>query len=174
MFPRSIAGVPSSQAVPGYLITAVCVPDVIGALTVWIQKKKMSAMPMPLPYYLPAQNPPCPLPQATTIGGGLPLRRAAAATKFCARRRRLCLFSCSPPPTPCSDKTSHSVSHPHNALAPYNTSFPPSCLPTLLYYKDVSTSEVSNGAAHVTTHAVLLVSSVYVWSRSLYFQWVNL
>jgi len=38
----SIAGVPSSQALPGYIITAplsVCVPDVIGALTVWIQKK---------------------------------------------------------------------------------------------------------------------------------------
>jgi len=35
--------VPSSQALPGLLITAppsVCVPDVIGALAVWIQKKK--------------------------------------------------------------------------------------------------------------------------------------
>ena len=33
--PWSIAGVPSSQALPGFLITAppsVCVPDVIGAL----------------------------------------------------------------------------------------------------------------------------------------------
>jgi len=39
--PWSIAGVPSSQALPGYLITvppSMCVPDVIGALTVWIQK----------------------------------------------------------------------------------------------------------------------------------------
>ena len=27
---------------------------------------------MPLPSYLPAQHPPCPLPQATTIGRGLP------------------------------------------------------------------------------------------------------
>jgi len=39
----SIAGVPSSQALPGYLITAppsVCVPDVIGAVAVWIQKQK--------------------------------------------------------------------------------------------------------------------------------------
>ena len=38
--PWSIAGVPSSQALPGYLITApppVCVPDVIGALAVWQQ-----------------------------------------------------------------------------------------------------------------------------------------
>jgi len=38
-----IAGVPSSQALPGFLITAppsVCVPDVIGVLAVWIQKKK--------------------------------------------------------------------------------------------------------------------------------------
>jgi len=48
MCPRSIAGVPSSQALPGYLITAppsVCVPDVIGVLAVWIQnqKKKTSA-----------------------------------------------------------------------------------------------------------------------------------
>ena len=43
-----IAGVPSSQALLGYLITAppsVCVPDVIGVLAVWIQKqnKKRSA-----------------------------------------------------------------------------------------------------------------------------------
>jgi len=39
----SIAGVPSSQALLGYLITAppsVCVPDVIGALPVWIQQPK--------------------------------------------------------------------------------------------------------------------------------------
>ena len=38
-----IAGVPSSQALPGFLITAppsVCVPDVIGAPAVWIQKPK--------------------------------------------------------------------------------------------------------------------------------------
>jgi len=38
-----IAGVPSSQALPVFLITAppsVCVPDLIGALAVWIQKKK--------------------------------------------------------------------------------------------------------------------------------------
>jgi len=43
----SIAGVPSSQALPGYLITAppsVCVPDVIGALAVWIQKQKTKSM----------------------------------------------------------------------------------------------------------------------------------
>jgi hypothetical protein len=45
MCPRSIAGVPSSQALPGYLITeppSVCVPDVIGALAVWIQKTKQN------------------------------------------------------------------------------------------------------------------------------------
>ena len=38
-----IAGVPSSQALPGYLITAppsVCVPAVIGVLAVWIQNQK--------------------------------------------------------------------------------------------------------------------------------------
>ena len=38
-----IAGVPSSQALPGLLITtppSVCVPDVIGVLAVWFQKKK--------------------------------------------------------------------------------------------------------------------------------------
>jgi len=38
-----IAGVPSSLALPGFLITAppsVCVPDVIGALAVWIQQQK--------------------------------------------------------------------------------------------------------------------------------------
>jgi len=36
------AGVPSRQALPGFLITApqpVCVPDVIGVLTVWIQNQ---------------------------------------------------------------------------------------------------------------------------------------
>ena len=44
MCPRSIAGVPSSQVLPGYLITApssVCVPDVLSALTVWIQNQKV-------------------------------------------------------------------------------------------------------------------------------------
>jgi len=38
-----IAGVPSSQALPGFLITAppsVCVSAVLGALTVWIQNPK--------------------------------------------------------------------------------------------------------------------------------------
>ena len=38
-----IAGVPSSQALLGFLITApasVCVPDVIGVLSVWIQNQK--------------------------------------------------------------------------------------------------------------------------------------
>jgi len=35
-------GVPSSQALPGYLVTAppsVCVPDVFVVLSVWIQKQ---------------------------------------------------------------------------------------------------------------------------------------
>jgi len=39
----SIADVSSSQALPGFLITAppsVCVPDVIGAQAVWIQNQK--------------------------------------------------------------------------------------------------------------------------------------
>jgi len=43
-----VAGVPSSQALPGYLITAppsVCDPDVIGALAVWIVKKKSCIHP---------------------------------------------------------------------------------------------------------------------------------
>ena len=38
-----IAGVPSSQVLPGFLVTAppsVCVPDVIGVLTVWIETQK--------------------------------------------------------------------------------------------------------------------------------------
>ena len=42
IFPRSIAGVPSSQALLGYLVTAppsVCVPDVIGALACEFQTK---------------------------------------------------------------------------------------------------------------------------------------
>jgi len=42
------AGVPLSQALPGFLITApsVCVSAVLGALAVWIQnqKKKKSAL----------------------------------------------------------------------------------------------------------------------------------
>jgi len=41
--PWSIAGVPSSQALPGYLITAppsLCVPDVSGALACGFQTKK--------------------------------------------------------------------------------------------------------------------------------------
>jgi len=45
--PMNITGVPSSQALPGYLITAppsVCVPDVIGALTVWIQNQKKNTL----------------------------------------------------------------------------------------------------------------------------------
>ena len=36
-------GVPSSQALPGFLMNAppsVCVPTVVGALTVWIQNPK--------------------------------------------------------------------------------------------------------------------------------------
>ena len=40
---RSIAGVPSSQALPGFDITAppfVCVPDVLGALARGFQTKK--------------------------------------------------------------------------------------------------------------------------------------
>ena len=42
-FRWSNAGVPSSQALPGYLITAppsVCVPGVIGALSVWIPNQE--------------------------------------------------------------------------------------------------------------------------------------
>ena len=42
--PRSIAGVPSSRALLGFPITAappVCIPDVIGALAVWIQNQKI-------------------------------------------------------------------------------------------------------------------------------------
>jgi len=51
-----IAGVPSSQALPGYLITAppsVCVPDVIGVLAVWISNQKNKKVPssQALPYY---------------------------------------------------------------------------------------------------------------------------
>jgi len=46
-----IAGVPPSQALPGFLITAppsVCVPDVIGVLAVWIQnQKKKEIVPEP-------------------------------------------------------------------------------------------------------------------------------
>jgi hypothetical protein len=42
MCPRSIAGAPSRQALPGLLITtppSVCVPAVIGALAVWISNQ---------------------------------------------------------------------------------------------------------------------------------------
>jgi len=40
--------VPSSQALPGFLITAspsVCVPDAIGMLAVWIQNQKKKKNP---------------------------------------------------------------------------------------------------------------------------------
>ena len=43
--PRSIAGVSSSRVLPGFPVTApptVCIPDIIGALTVWRGKKKMN------------------------------------------------------------------------------------------------------------------------------------
>jgi len=51
MCPRSIiiAGVPSSQVLPSYLITVlppVCVPDVICALAVWIQTPKKKNHPL--------------------------------------------------------------------------------------------------------------------------------
>jgi len=42
------AGVPSSQALPGFLITAppfVCVSVVLGALAVWIQRQKKKSSP---------------------------------------------------------------------------------------------------------------------------------
>jgi len=46
----SIAGVPSSQALSGYLITAppsVCVPAAIGVLAVWIQQQQKKKMAKP-------------------------------------------------------------------------------------------------------------------------------
>jgi len=50
--PWSIAGVHSSQALPGYLLTAppsVHVPTVIGALAVWIQTQKKNLSPLLTP-----------------------------------------------------------------------------------------------------------------------------
>jgi len=50
MCPRSIVGVPSSQALPGYLITAppsVCIPDALGVLAVWIQNQKKNKGTLP-------------------------------------------------------------------------------------------------------------------------------
>ena len=44
-----ISGVPSSQALPGYIITAppsTCVPDVLGVLAVWIQNQKKKYRPV--------------------------------------------------------------------------------------------------------------------------------
>ena len=49
MCPRSIAGVPLSQALPGFRITAppsVCVSAVLGALAVWIQQPKKKSVPI--------------------------------------------------------------------------------------------------------------------------------
>jgi len=57
--PGSIAGVPSSQALPSFLITAppsVCVPDVIGALAVWIQNQKKVSDSFPVFYFFPGTN----------------------------------------------------------------------------------------------------------------------
>jgi len=48
--PWSIAGVPSSQALPGFLIIAppsVCDPAVLGALTVLIQNPQKKTVPEP-------------------------------------------------------------------------------------------------------------------------------
>jgi len=42
-----------------------------------------------------------------------------------ALQRRLCLSSCSLLPAPCSAKTSHLASHPHNTLACNHTLLPP-------------------------------------------------
>jgi len=45
--PWSTAGVPSSQALPGFLITAppsVLVPAVLGALAVWILNQKQTSV----------------------------------------------------------------------------------------------------------------------------------
>jgi len=52
MCPRSIVGVPSSQALPGFLITAppsVCVPVVIGDLAEWIQNPKKKSKVVYIP-----------------------------------------------------------------------------------------------------------------------------
>ena len=57
--PGSIAGVPSSQALPSFLITAppsVCVPDVIGALAVWIQNQKKVSDSFPVFIFFPGQT----------------------------------------------------------------------------------------------------------------------
>jgi len=51
----STAGVPSSQSLPGYLITAppsVCVPDVLGAIAVWIQNQKIKYKMMCMMFYV--------------------------------------------------------------------------------------------------------------------------
>jgi len=52
-----IAGVPSSQALPGFLITAppsVCVPEVIGVVAVWISNQKKKQSPSWVPAVLGA------------------------------------------------------------------------------------------------------------------------
>ena len=54
MCPRSIAGVPLSQALPGFLSTAPpsdLVPTVIGALAVWIQHQKTKNCHVTIPPY---------------------------------------------------------------------------------------------------------------------------
>ena len=59
--PWFIAGMPSSQALPGSLITAppsACVPAVLGALAVWIQnqKKKLRVPRERLSYVIPRED----------------------------------------------------------------------------------------------------------------------
>ena len=47
--PGSIAGMPSSQALPDYLITRIvseCVPAVLSALAVWIQGGEKKTLPL--------------------------------------------------------------------------------------------------------------------------------
>ena len=83
--------------------------------------------PYTIPYYNWTQHSPCPLSQATNIGGDSPPfdhGRAVATPTIGGQQRRLC-FSCSPLPALCSAKTSRLALYPHNTLACNHTSLQP-------------------------------------------------
>jgi len=86
--------------------------------------------PRPLPHHPHVSS----FPGHDPWGGTPPLDHGRALATYdwrAAAEHRLCLSSCSPLPAPCSPKTSHPASHPHNTLACNHTTHPPPPRPHL-------------------------------------------
>ena len=141
--------------------------------------------PHTLPSYPRTQHPPCPLSQVTTTGGGLPPlshRRAVTTPTTGARKRRLCLSSCSPlsfhtPPrphtrprtltTPLHATTLHSHLPPANTPAPHShlyfsykllvTARTPGLVPTVA--KDRATLQIHSRLGKVYKKALVVPPS---------------